>query len=129
VNGPDLFQGDARIIDRGYRSYDGVRTGTRGAMWALSRHSIQRGLGLRRTIWAKVLPVVSIAIAYVPAIVFVGIVALVPAKNLTDFVLPSYGDYYGYVISAIMLFVALVAPRCSAPTDAAACWASTWLRR
>jgi ABC-2 type transport system permease protein len=57
-----------------------------------------------------VLPVLTAAIAYVPAIVFVGIVALIPARNLTDFVLPSYGEYYGYVISAILLFVAFAAP-------------------
>ena len=110
MNAPELFEGDARIIDRGYRSYDGVRTGVGGAMWAVTRHSVQRGIGLRRSIWAKVLPVATIAIAYFPAIVFIGVVALVPSKDLTDFVLPTYGEYYDFVISAIMLFVALVAP-------------------
>lgn len=111
MSSPDTFGGaDARIIDRGYRSYDGPRTEIKGAVWSLTRHSIQRGLGLRRTIWAKVLPVVTIAIAYIPAIVFVGIVAIVPSRNLINFILPSYGDYYGYVISAIVVFVALVAP-------------------
>ena len=110
MNAPELFEGDARIIDRGYRSYDGVRTGVGGAMWAVTRHSVQRGIVLRRSIWAKVLPVATIAIAYFPAIVFIGVVALVPSKDLTDFVLPTYGEYYDFVISAIMLFVALVAP-------------------
>jgi ABC-2 type transport system permease protein len=107
----DIFDGsDARIIDRGYRHYDGPRTGTRGAIRSVIVHSVQRGLGMRRTIWAKVLPVLTAAIAYVPAVVFVGIVALVPARSLTDFVLPSYGEYYSYVISAIILFVAFAAP-------------------
>ena len=111
MSNPDTFSGaDARIIDRGYRRYDGPRTEIKGAIWSLTRHSMQRGLGLRRTIWAKVLPVATIAIAYIPAIVFVGIVAMVPARNLVNFILPSYGDYYGYVISAIIVFVALVAP-------------------
>jgi hypothetical protein len=54
--------------------------------------------------------VLTAFIAYVPAIIFVGVVALVPARNLVDFVLPSYGEYYGYVISAIMVFVAFAAP-------------------
>lgn len=106
-----MFDGaEARIIDRGYRSYTGQRTGIGGAVRSVFVHSVQRGLGLRRTIWAKVLPVLTAAIAYVPAVVFVGIVALVPARNLTDFILPSYGEYYGYVISAILLFVAFAAP-------------------
>jgi ABC-2 type transport system permease protein len=111
VSAPDIFDGaEARILDRGYRSYTGERTGVSGSIRSVVIHSIQRGLGLRRTIWAKVLPVLTVAIAYVPAIVFVGIVALVPARNLTDFVLPTYGEYYGYVISAILLFVAFAAP-------------------
>lgn len=108
---PDLFDGsEARILDRGYRHYDGERSGVPGAVRSVVRHSVQRGLGMRRTIWAKVPPVLTAVIAYVPAVVFVGIVALIPARNLTDFVLPSYGEYYGYVISAILLFVAFAAP-------------------
>lgn len=107
----DLFDGgDARILDRGYRRYEGERTGVRGAVGAVVRHSIQRALGMRRGAWAKVLPVVTVAIAYVPAIVFVGVVALLPDARTDLTLLPSYGDYYGYIISAIMVFVALVAP-------------------
>ncbi len=111
MSSSDIFDGtDAQILDRGYRRYDGDRTGVAGAIRSVVVHSIQRGLGMRRTIWAKVLPVATAAIAYVPAIVFVGVVALIPARSLTDFVLPSYGEYYGYVISAILLFVAFAAP-------------------
>lgn len=111
MTAPDTFSGgEARIIDRGYRKYDGARSGVRGAMGAVLLHSVQRALGLRRTIWAKVLPIVTIAFAYVPAVVFIGVVALVPEAQGRDFLLPSYGDYYGFVIAAIMVFVALVAP-------------------
>ncbi len=106
----DLGPGQARIIDRGYRHYTGRRGGVREAVGSLVIHSIQRALGMRRSIWAKVLPVAGVAIAYVPAIVFVGAVALLPARDITSDFLPSYGDYYGYVIAAIMVFVSLVAP-------------------
>lgn len=107
----DVFDGgDARIIDRGYRAYDGSRTGTRGAMTAVFTNSVQRALGLRRTFWAKLLPIATIAMAYVPAIVFIGVLALFPAKDTKDLLLPTYGEYYGFVIAAIMIFVALVAP-------------------
>lgn len=111
MSAADTFaEGDARIIDRGYRKYDGPRTGVRGAITTVMLHTVQRALGMRRTIWAKVLPIATIGFAYVPAIVFIGIVALVPDSPERDFVLPTYGDYYGFVISAIMVFVALVAP-------------------
>jgi ABC-2 type transport system permease protein len=102
--------GEARIHDRGYRRYDGPRTGELGAIRALTAHSIQRGLGLRRTLWAKVLPIVTVAIAYVPAVVFVGMVAFIPVEDLPYGFLPTYGDYYRWVIAAIMVFVALAAP-------------------
>ncbi len=102
--------GEARIVDRGYRRYDGPRAGADQSVRAVVAHSIQRGLGLRRTLWAKVLPVASVLIAYIPAIVFVGAVALLPDTDIPLDFLPSYGDYYGYVIAAIMLFVAVVAP-------------------
>jgi len=107
----DTFSsGDAQILDRGYRKYDGPRTGVRGAVRAVVVHSGQRALGMRRSIWAKVLPVATIGFAYLPAIVFVGIIALFPRSDVASEALPSYGDYYGFIIAAIMVFVALVAP-------------------
>jgi len=106
----DPGPGEARIIDRGYRHYDGERTGVSGAVKGLTTHSIQRALGMRRSIWAKLLPVATIVIAYLPAIVFVGVIALFPVEDVPHDFLPTYGDYYGYVIAAIMLFVAFVAP-------------------
>lgn len=113
MNSPDVFgTGDARILDRGYRSYDGSRTGIWGAIRALVGHSVQRALGMRRTFWAKLLPIAGAAIAYVPAIVFIGIVALVDTSEIRSRrnPLPTYGEYYSFIIAAIMVFVALVAP-------------------
>ena len=64
---------DARILDQGYRPYEGPRRGLAGAVRSLAWHSVLRALGLRRTAWAKLLPIASVLIAYVPAVVFVGI--------------------------------------------------------
>lgn len=100
---------DARILERGYRRYDGERLGVPGAMRSLVRHSVQRALGLRRTFWAKILPIASIAIAYVPAIVFVGLVAVVP-RRVSVGIVPDYSDYYGFISAAIVVFSAFVAP-------------------
>jgi ABC-2 type transport system permease protein len=43
-------------------------------------------------------------------VVFVGVIALFPVQDVPEDFLPSYGDYYGFIIAAIMVFVALVAP-------------------
>src|SRR4051812_49603384 len=70
---------DARIIDRGYRPYDGPRLGPAGAVRSLVRHTVQRVMGLRRPASAKILPVLSAGIAHVPALVVVGLAA--PIKD------------------------------------------------
>lgn len=105
----------ARIFDRGYRAYDGVRLGTNGAIRALTKHTIQRVLGLKRTFWNKILPGLTIFMAYVPAIAFVGIATFLKSRLLehgvdVNDVIPSYGDYYLFVWAAIGVFVAFVAP-------------------
>ena len=38
----------ARLIDRGYRTYDGPRTGTRGAVQSVALHGLRAVLGLGR---------------------------------------------------------------------------------
>ncbi|MGE0879236.1 MAG: ABC transporter permease [Acidimicrobiia bacterium] len=106
---------DARIVDRGYRAYDGPRLGARGAMRSAIRHTERRVMGIRRPARAKVLPVLSAVIAYVPAIVFVGVAALITDKSARRSFIPTYGEYYGYIASALMLFTAFVAPDALCP--------------
>lgn len=107
---------DARIVDRGYRAYDGPRRGARGAVASLARQSALRALGLRRTLWAKVFPLLSAVIAYLPATVFVGVAALFPDELIDpDAVLPGYNEYYGFITAAIVVFVALVGPEVLCP--------------
>jgi len=108
---------DARIIDQGWRPYDGVRRGQWGAVRSLAWHSTLRALGLRRTFWAKALPIASVAIAYLPAAVFVGIAALVPeeVRGEVDQLNPDYASYYGFITAAIVLFVAAVGPEVLCP--------------
>ena len=101
---------EARILDRGYRRYEGERRGVGASVRSLVIHSVQRAFGLRRTVWAKILPALAVAIAYVPAIVFVGLVALFGTRRITTTDSPTYGQYYGYIVSAIIVFVAFVAP-------------------
>ena len=100
----------ARIIDRGYRRYTGPRTGVSGAMRTVVRQSIQRSLGLRRSPWAKILPIATVLISYVPAIVFIGQVALIPEEELTGLTLPTYGEYFPFIQAALVLFISFVGP-------------------
>lgn len=100
----------SQIHDQGYRSYDGVRRGRAGAMRSLAWHTVLRALGLRRSAWAKVLPLASVVIAYLPATIFVGVTVLLPAEVRRRAELPTYHEYYGFITAAIVLFVALVGP-------------------
>lgn len=101
---------NAQILERGYRRYDGERLGRVASVRAVWWYSIQRMLGMRRPVWAKLLPAGVVFLSYVPAIVFVGVVAL--AKNDPNVAagLPAYSDYYNYVMLAVVLFAAFSAP-------------------
>lgn len=102
------------IYEGGYRKYAGERLGSSAAVFSVYRQTIQRVMGLRRPARAKVLPFLSVIIAYLPAAVFVGLVALLPAEVNRDF-LPDYHDYYATVTAAILLFVIFTAPEALCP--------------
>ena len=101
---------EARIHDSGYRPYDGERFGVSSAMASLFVHALQRVLGLKRRMGNKILPVVTIALAYIPAIVFIGLAACLTEDLIREQILPDYFEYYGFVTLAILLFAAFVAP-------------------
>jgi ABC-2 type transport system permease protein len=105
---------DARILGTGYRSYVGPRLGPRHAMWTLTRHTFERIMGLRRPARYKVLPILTLVIAYLPAVAFIGAIALVPSRRLGSFV-PDPGEYYAFVTAALMLFATLAAPEALCP--------------
>ena len=99
---------EARIVDRGYRAYEGERRGLRGAVTSLVVHSVQRVLGLKRPFRYKVLPILAAALAFIPALVFVGLAAFLPEPLLDA--LPTYAESYGFIVAAIVVFAAFVAP-------------------
>jgi ABC-2 type transport system permease protein len=103
-----------RIYEGGYHRYDGPRLGPSSAFWSVVRQTVQRVMGLRRPARSKVLPFLSVIIAYLPAAVFVGLVALLPSRVSRDF-LPDYFEYYGFITAAIVLFVVFTAPEALCP--------------
>lgn len=116
MSDPTFEPGSARILDRGYRSYTGERTGTSGAVRSLVKHSVQRVLGIKRNAWTKVLPFATAFLAYVPAIVFVGVTVLIDdLLARAPEVVPTYGEYYFFVSAAIVVFTSFVAPELLCP--------------
>jgi ABC-2 type transport system permease protein len=112
--GDRMTSGDARILDRGFTRYTGERTGTAAAIRTLTLHTVQRLLGLRRSFRHKLLPLLVLLIAYLPAVAFLGLAVLLP-EQLRDAVLPTQGDVFGAVATATLLFVALVSPEALCP--------------
>lgn len=99
----------AKIFDQGYRRYSGERTGVKGAVLTVVKHSVKRTLGLGRPARFKVIPVLVIAITVIPGIVFVGIGALFD-NAITDELIPTYAEYYGIISISMLMFSAFVAP-------------------
>ena len=97
------------VYDRGYRPYDGARGARGAATLALYKASMRRALGLRRSWRQKIAPFVLLGVVTIPAIVNVGIGYVTRDQLIDRIELITYRDYVG-VSSALLLFVALVAP-------------------
>lgn len=101
------------IYDLGYQRYEGPRLGRRHAVVALFVHTLKGSFGIGRGGRAKLVPFGLAALSIVPAIVAVGIHALV-SRAVTGGEQPTspirYDTYYAYIETLVMLFVAAQAP-------------------
>ncbi len=104
-----VSNGGATIFERGYRRYEGERTGVGGAMRTLITQSIRSVLGIGRSARHKIMPLAVIGFSFTPAAVFVGLAALLP-DDLEESFLPTYAEYYGFITAALFLFTSFVAP-------------------
>jgi ABC-2 type transport system permease protein len=104
---------DARLFDLGYRSYDGPRDRPARAILTLAEFTARRVVGLGRGGRHKVLPAITLAIAYLPALFSVAYAAL--ASDVLEDDLVTYGEYMFIIGSALALFAALVAPEALCP--------------
>lgn len=103
------------IYDLGYRGYDGPRLGRQHAVTALFTHSVKSCYGIGRGGRAKIVPIALGAIAVLPAVVAVGIIALArQAGEAGEFISDAspirYDTYYGSVAQIVALFCAAQAP-------------------
>jgi ABC-2 type transport system permease protein len=104
---------DARLFDLGYRQYEGLRERPARAILTLAEFTARRVLGLGRGGRHKVLPAITLAIAYLPALFSVAYAVL--ASNVLAADLITYGEYMFIIGSALALFAALVAPEALCP--------------
>jgi len=104
---------DARLFDLGYRAYDGLREQPRRAVLTLATFTAGRVLGLRRGARHKVLPAITLAIAFLPALASVLFAVLTEDIPVDDLI--TYGEYTFFIGSALALFAALVAPEALCP--------------
>lgn len=100
----------ARIIEVGYRSYDGPRTGLVGSVRSVVRYSVRHTLGLGRPARHKILPWLAVVVALVPAVVFVGLAVVLDVDMIEDQILPDYHDYYGFITVALFFYCGIVVP-------------------
>jgi ABC-2 type transport system permease protein len=103
----------ARLFDLGYRRYEGERQRPAAAMLTLAAFTAKRVLGFGRGARHKVLPAITLAIAFLPALISVGVTAF--TKDILQEDLISYGEYTFFIGSALVLFTSLVAPEALCP--------------
>jgi ABC-2 type transport system permease protein len=104
---------DARLFDLGYRGYDGLRERPARAIVTLAEFTARRVLGLGRGTRHKVLPAITLAIAFLPALVSVIFSVILEDLAVDDLI--SYGDYMFIIGTALALFAALIAPEALCP--------------
>lgn len=113
----------ARILDRGYRPYEGERLGVSAAVRSVARHTAYRALGVHRSARTKVFPVLVVVCAYLPTLIYVGVAVIgnrlerqgVPGRVMAGQFIPTYAGNYGGIVLAILLFAAFVAPEILCP--------------
>jgi ABC-2 type transport system permease protein len=103
----------ARLFGLGYRGYEGPRRAAVWAIVALAVFSVRRILGLGRGARHKVLPAITLGLAFVPALVSVVLAALLDPLPVDDII--TYGEYTLFIGSALALFAALSAPEALCP--------------
>jgi ABC-2 type transport system permease protein len=100
------------IYDRGYRHYQGPREGRSRPIRAILWAGIRRALGIKRPWRTKIVPFVLIALAFVPAAVFVGVRVLI-GEQADAFV--GYPEFFGVVSVSLLLFAATAGPELLCP--------------
>lgn len=95
------------IFDRGYQHYGGDRQGRSYAVRRLIIYSIKRGLGIKKRWTSKILPVILYALAYVPALIIVALLAFLPAGEFEGL---GFDSLYGVLELVVLIYASALAP-------------------
>ena len=100
------------IYDLGYRRYDGPRLGRRHAVRSLYAYSLRGTFGIGRSGRAKIAPFLLAFLALLPALIAVGIAALVTQAGANSSIESPirYGTYLSFSGTVLILFCAAQAP-------------------
>ena len=101
----------AVIADRRFQHYIGPRLGVAYAFLSLYLHSIGWVLGLKRSARYKIVPALFLLAAFAPAAIIIVVATVAPP----DTPLPTYSDYYAFVLPPIYLFIAITMPELICP--------------
>lgn len=107
---------DQVIYDRGYRTYEGPRTGPSGARRAVFKDGVRRVLGFGRKARRKIFPWALISVALIAAAIFIGIHWAIGniEESLREGV-PTYGGLFDFYSAISLLFIALAGPQLLIP--------------
>ena len=94
------------IYDLGYRRYDGLRLGRQHAVLSLYFYSLRGAFGIGRRTSSKIIPIIIAVIAFLPALIQLGVAAIV--SDDVDVIRPE--NYFGFVQVPVALFCAAIAP-------------------
>ena len=109
------------MTEQGARSSTWATAGTKARERARlgDRHDrrvhVRRVLGLGRGSRHKMLPAITIVIAYLPALIFAGVSAILTVDPIVEDDLITYGEYTFFIRRALALFAAVVAPEALCP--------------
>lgn len=104
------------VYDLGYKPHEGQRLGRAGAIKAMVKDGLRRSFGIRRKARKKIYPWFLVVMAFLPAIVFVGL-----AFALNSFVpdaespFGGHAQYISLVGTVVILFVGAAAPNLLIP--------------
>ena len=117
AGGPPLSTGGrgGSIYDLGYRGYEGVRLGRRGAIAALVTHSLRTAYGLGRSVRSKLVPMGVLAGTLGLALLALGVLALIgqfgEAGEAIEAINPvRYSTLFPLTATVVFLFCASQAP-------------------
>src|SRR3954447_7538245 len=110
-----MSAGETRVLEHRYTAYHGERRGRLAAIWSLARWSALTALGARRGWRAKVIPGFLIGVAFLPALIVIGLKALVPAFSTRFPELIPYARYYTETGITVLFFAGLVTPELLCP--------------